>query len=95
MILNLEIIQGGDSPVSLTLAAEQADVDLGLVQPAAVLRCVVGSEPVPYTATNLLAERVRECFTAVRTQVIQACLRHCPRREAESGRRVPRRFILD
>ena len=53
------------------LTAEQADLDLGLVQPAAVLRCVVRSEPVPYPATDLLSEPVRECFAAVRTQVIQ------------------------
>jgi hypothetical protein len=57
--------------VSQTLAAEQADLDLGLVQPAAVPGRVMRSEPVPDPATNLLSERVCECFTAVRTQVIQ------------------------
>ena len=30
----LEMVQGGDSAVSQTLATEQADLDLGLVQPA-------------------------------------------------------------
>jgi len=30
----LEMVQGGDSALSQTLAAEQADLDLGLVQPA-------------------------------------------------------------
>jgi hypothetical protein len=32
-------VRRGDSAPSLALMAEQADLDLGLVQPAAVLRC--------------------------------------------------------
>lgn len=61
---------GRDSAPSQTLAAEQADLNLGLVQPTAISGCVVRSEPVPYPATDLLSEGVGEGITAVRTQVI-------------------------
>ena len=44
-----------DSALSQTLAAEQAHFDLGLVQPTAVLGCVMHCEAVPQQASQLFA----------------------------------------
>lgn len=66
----LQVLQGWNSALSEALAAEQADFDLGLVQPAAVLRSVMRCEPVPDPTADLLSEGIRERLAGVRTQVI-------------------------
>jgi hypothetical protein len=43
----IQVGQGWDSTLPQALSAEQADLDLGLVQPAAVFGCAVHREPIP------------------------------------------------
>lgn len=60
-----------DSASAQTLAAEQADLDLRLVEPASVFGRVMHGEPVPQPAADLFSEALHDGLAAVRTQIVQ------------------------
>ncbi len=59
-----------DSPLAEALAAEEADLDLRLVQPASMFGCVVDRESVPQPASGLLAEPFHQRLAGVRGKVV-------------------------
>ena len=52
------------------LAAEQTDLDLRLIQPAAVYRRVMHCETLPQQTADLFAEPVYQRLAVMRTQII-------------------------
>src|ERR1019366_4759060 len=58
--LSLQLSERRDSPPAQALTGEQADLDLRLVQPAAVVRGVMHRETLPQQAADLLAEPVHQ-----------------------------------
>lgn len=52
------------------LSGEQTDLDLRLLQPAAVFGSVMHCEPIPQQAADLLAEAVHNRFALMRVQVV-------------------------
>ena len=60
-----------DPALAQALPGEQADCDLGLVQPAAVFRGVVHREPVPQPASRLFAKALHHGLASMRTQIVQ------------------------
>ena len=53
------------------LAAEQADLNLSLIQPASMLGRVMHGKARPQPSARLLAESVHQCFAGVGAQVVQ------------------------
>ena len=68
--LSLERGQIGNPPFAQTLPSEQADFDLGLVKPTAVLGCIVHGEAVPKGTALLFSVIGGERLSAVSVQVI-------------------------
>jgi len=66
-----EFIEGSDSSLAEALPAEETDFDLGLVEPASVLRGVVDREPAPQSASVTLAEPVRRRLAGVGREVVE------------------------
>src|ERR1035437_4935252 len=67
-------VEGSDIPdpaLSQALAAEEADLDLGLVQPASMLGRVMHGKARPEPSSRLLAESVHQSFAGVGAQVVQ------------------------
>ena len=60
-----------DPALSQALAAEQADLDLSLIQPASMLGRVMHGKARPEPSSCLLAESVHQCFAGVGAQVVQ------------------------
>ena len=56
--------------MSETLSGEQADLDLRLIQPTAVFRCVMELQPVPKVSTLLLPKTRSEGLALVRAQIV-------------------------
>ena len=60
-----------DPAPSEALAAEQADLDLRLIQPASMLGRVMHGKARPEPSACFLAESVHQCFAGVGAQVVQ------------------------
>ena len=58
-------VDAGNSTSAQALPSEEADLDLGLIEPAAVLGCVVDRQTVPDLAPVIRAEVVGERLPAV------------------------------
>lgn len=55
--------------VSVALAAEEADLDLGLVEPASMLWGVVNSKALPQPSAVLFAEAIHQRLAGVGAQL--------------------------
>ncbi len=66
-----KVAEGRDSALAQTLAAEQADLDLRLVEPASVFGRVMHREPVPQPAADLFSETFHDRLATARTQIVQ------------------------
>ena len=60
-----------DPAFAEALPAEETNFDLGLVEPASVLRGVVDREPAPQPASVTLAEPVRRRLAGVGREVVE------------------------
>ena len=65
-----DALQIRNSPGTEALPGEDADFDLGLIEPASVSRRVVVGESVPDLGTNFMTEQVGQSSTSMDVQVI-------------------------
>src|SRR5215468_7325048 len=64
-------LQSGDSSFPQTLPREDPDFNLCLIQPTAVGRRVMDSEPIPDFHRHFRTKDIRQCFAAMDVQVVQ------------------------
>ena len=65
-----QVAERGDSSLTEALAAEQADLDLHLIQPASVFGRVMYREPVPQPAAVFFPEPLHYRFATVGTEIV-------------------------
>ena len=69
--LTAQVREVPDPAFSEALAAEQADLNLSLIQPTSMLGRVMHGKARPQPSARFLAESVHQCFAGVGAQVVQ------------------------
>lgn len=65
-----QFCQRRDRAAPQALSAEQADLDLGLIQPTAVFWGVVNRKPISEQTADFFSVTIDQCFTPVRVQIV-------------------------
>ena len=64
-------LNGSKAPTAKTLTTEEADLNLGLIEPTAMLGSVVNSEAAPNVSTPLFTIMIDQGLAAVNVEVVQ------------------------